>query len=106
MTCCKKCRLRRRARQEKARREADLPTSRLAEQVRQREHRERKREGAEARPVSQAGLSTQAAVSIDEIIENLRHAQRLSQAGLRRQLHRLALLGRGVAEQASPKTET
>jgi cytidylate kinase len=106
MTCCKECRLRRRAKQEKARREADLPTSRLAEQVRQREHRLRKCEGAKAGPVSQAGLSAQAAASIEEIIENLRHAQRVSQAGLRRQLHRWAKLGRGEAEQASPKTET
>jgi cytidylate kinase len=106
MTCCKKCRLCRRAKQEKARREADLPTSRLAEQVRQREHRLRKCEEAAARPVSRAGLSAQATASIEEIIENLRHAQRVSQAGLRRQLHRLAKLGRGEAEQASPKTET
>ena len=106
MTCCKKCRLRRRAWQEKARREADLPSSRLADQIRQREHRKRKREGAKTKPMSQAGLSAQVAVSVERIIEKLGRAQRLSQAGLRRQVHRLAQLGRGTAEDASPRIET
>ena len=106
MTCCKECRLRRRAKQEKARREADLPGSRLADRVRQSEHRRRKREEAEARPVSQAGLSFQAADSIEKIIEKMGHAQRLSQAGLRRQLHRLARLAHGEVGHLDPRIET
>ena len=101
MTCGKGCRLRRRAKQEKARRAADLADSRVADRVRQREHRLRKRTGGEERPVSQAGLAAQVTESIDQIIEKLRQEQRLSQAGLRRQLYRLAHAGRGQSEHAA-----
>lgn len=104
MTCSEKCRLRRRAKQEKARRETDLPSCRVADRVRQRKHRAN--EEAEARPLSQAGLSPQVAESIDKIINKLGHAQRLSQTGLRRQLYRLAQAGRGEIEPKSAKVWT
>ena len=105
MTCGRKCRLLRRAKQEKARREADLSNARAADRVRQREHRERLRKAAAAglktmaagpkvaaaEPVSRAGLSAQAVEAIGEIVEKVRQAQRLSQAGLHRQVRRVVL---------------
>jgi hypothetical protein len=41
--------------------------------------------------MSQAGLSVQLQDIIEEIMEDLRQAQRLSLTGLRRRLHRIAL---------------
>ena len=39
--------------------------------------------------MSRAGLSAEAADAIEEIIDNLRHAERLSRAGLRRRMRHL-----------------
>ena len=91
-TCSRECRLRRRAKQEKARRAADLANARTDERERQRKHRERKLEeqGADP-PLSLAGLSVQLRDAIEEIVEDLGQAQRLSLAGLRRRLRRIAL---------------
>jgi hypothetical protein len=95
-TCSKKCRLRRRARQEKRRREADRTNARADERERQRKHRARKRaeEGADL-PLSQAGLSAKLYGVVEEILEELGHAQRRSQAGLRRRVRRNALKALG-----------
>jgi hypothetical protein len=112
MTCSKACRLRRRAKLEKARRQADLDSSRAADRQRQREHREHKRaqrgvvNAAQASALSQAGLSAEVTVVIDEIIENLRQAQHLSQAGLRRRLQRLARQFGGEIAHDPAKVET
>jgi hypothetical protein len=91
-TCSKRCRLRRRAKQAKRRREADRANARADERERQRKHRARGREekGADA-PLSQAGLYEQLCGIVEEILEELGHAQRLSQAGLRRRVRRHAL---------------
>ena len=70
----------------------------MGERDRQREHRERERAG-ESPPMSQAGLSAQAADAIEEIIEKLGQAQRQSQAVLRDQLRRFLLLQPGPATQ-------
>jgi hypothetical protein len=74
--------------------------------VRQREHRGRQRKEAGDRPLSRAGLSVQVSEFIDEIIRKMRHNERLSQAGLRRRLYRLAQAGRGEMEGTSAKIET
>lgn len=67
-----------------------MTNARLADRNRQREYREqRKRSGAE--PVSQTGLWAQAVEAIGEIVEKVRQAQRLSQAGLDRQVRRVVL---------------
>lgn len=89
MTCGEKCRFRRRRRQEARRREADLCAARDLERARQRRHRERQAVTDEG--MSRAGLSAQDAAVIEEIVEKLRQEQRLSRAGLRRQLRRLSL---------------
>lgn len=88
-TCSKGCRLRRRAKQEKVRREADLAGARADERERQRLHRARKREetGADP-PLSRAGLSLKLYGVVEEILEEVGQAQRLSQAGLRRRVRR------------------
>jgi len=92
MTCGKKCRLRRRARQEQVRRKAALPAVLELERARQRHHRARQVASAgTGPPLSRAGLSAQASEVIKEIIEKLGHAQQLSRAGLRRRLHRLVV---------------
>ena len=94
-TCGKKCRLRRRGKQEKARREADLPAVRKLERARTRCHRERQATpegtGLEGTgpPMSRAGLSAEVAGAIEEIIEKLGQAERMSRAGLRRRIRRL-----------------
>jgi hypothetical protein len=91
-TCSKRCRLRRRAKQEKLRRKADLANARADERERQRKHRARQRaeEGADP-PRSQAGLSTKLYSVVEEILQELGHAHRRSQAGLRRRVRRQAL---------------
>jgi hypothetical protein len=107
LTCGKQCRLRRRAAHERARRQLDLTASREADRARQREHRERVRaEKPERRPLSQAGLSAQVAAAIGEILDDLGQAQRLSQAGLRGRLKRLAQLACGEIASAPSKTGT
>ena len=106
-TCGKQCRARRRARQEKSRRDADLDNARAADRARQREYRRRKRAAEpEKRPLSQGGLSVQQAEVIGQIIEKMEQAQRLSQAGLRHQLRRLAHLARDENDHVSPRSET
>ncbi len=102
MTCSRKCRLRRRAKQEKARRTADLENARADDRERQRKHRERKREekGADP-PLSQAGLSVQLRAAVEEIVEDLGQAQRLSQAGLRRRLRRIAMKTLGKMDRSA-----
>ena len=94
-TCGKKCRLRRRGKQERSRREADLPAVLKLERARKRRHRERQAtlEGTDLEcaglPMSRAGLPAQSSEAIEEIIEMLGHAQRMSRAGLRRRIRRL-----------------
>jgi hypothetical protein len=103
-TCGSKCRLRRRGKYEKKRRASDLGAAREGDRDRQRHHRERARASAgESPPMSRTGLSAQATDAIEEIVEKLGHAQRLSQAGLRRQLRRFSL---GKPGPASRKTGT
>jgi len=101
-TCSRKCRLQRRAKQERARRAANLENARIAERERQRSHRERKREkqGADP-PLSQAGLSVQLRDAVEEIIEDLGQAQRLSLTGLRRRLHRITVKTLGKMDQSA-----
>jgi hypothetical protein len=50
----------------------------------------REKQGADP-PVSQAGLSVQLREAVEEIVDDLGQAQRLSQAGLRRRLRRIAM---------------
>ena len=88
-TCSKKCRLSRRGARAKERRAADLRAAREDERDRQRRYRERV--GAEGAPMSRTGLSAQASEAIEEIINKLGQAQRVSRTGLRRQLRRLSL---------------
>jgi hypothetical protein len=90
MTCGETCRLRRRRKGEKGRRQRDLPAVRNLERERQERHRERE-PGAVRAPPSRAGLTAEATEAIEEIVEKLRQEQRLSRDGLRRQLRRLAL---------------
>lgn len=105
-TCSRKCRLRRRAKQEKRRREADLINARADERERQRKHRARKREeGGADPPLSQAGLSAQVLVAVKEILEELGQAQRVSQAGLRRRVRRSALKTLGNIYQGGRNAE-
>jgi len=88
-TCSKKCRLRRRAGQEKVRREADLANARADERDRQRKHRARNREESGADPpMSRAGLVAKLYGVVEEILEEVGQAQRLSRAGLRRRVRR------------------
>jgi len=71
---------------------ADLANARADERERQRKHRAQ--EGAEKAadpPLSQAGLAAQLSRVVEEILEELGQAQRLSQAGLRRRVRRNAL---------------
>ena len=103
-TCGKKCRLRRRGKHARRRRAADIATVREVDRERQRDHRDRERAAAGVSPpMSRAGLSAQAAEAIEEIVENLGHAQRASRAGLRRQLRRFSL---GKPVPAGGKTGT
>ena len=101
-TCGTKCRLRRRGKYEKKRRESDPAAAREGDRDRQRHHRDRERARALAGvspPMSRTGLSAQAADAIEEIVEKLGQAQLLSQAGLRRQLRRFSLGKPGPAVQ-------
>lgn len=106
MTCSKACRLRRRAKQEKARRASNLPEARAAERVRQREYRRQQAKTPKMRPMSQAGLHVQLGEVIGEFMAHVEQQQRLSQAGLRRRLQRLAQLGRGETAGTSPEIGT
>lgn len=93
-TCSQKCRLRRRAGQERKRRAADLANARADERERQRSHRSRQQTGAEegaVAPPSLTGLRAQALDAVEEIVETVGQAQRLSLTGLRRGLRRKAL---------------
>jgi hypothetical protein len=102
-TCGKQCRLHRRAKQEKARRDADLTNARAADQQRQMQWRARKhRVGQKERALSQAGLSAQTTEIIEIIMNKLRQEQRLSQAGFRRLLRgNLAKIGHGNASEVT-----
>jgi len=103
-TCGGKCRLRRRSKHEKKRRAADLAAVREDERDRQRRHRERERDSAGVSPpVSQTGLSAQAAEAVEEILEKLGQEHRRSRDGLRRQLRRFSL---GKPAPAGQKTGT
>ena len=89
-TCSKKCRLQRRAEQEKKRRAADLPEARTADRQRQQQYRARKRaRGREKRSMSRTGLPVEMAEIVEITVEKLGQDQRLSQAGLRRLLRGL-----------------
>ena len=98
-SCGKKCGLRRRGRKKKARREEDLSAARKAERERQRAHREGRLISGAGGPMSRPSLSAQAADAIEQILEKLRHAQRLSRTGLRRQLRLFSLGEPGPAAQ-------
>ena len=113
-TCCRRCRLQRRGRQEKARRRADLANAQADERERQRKHRAQKRQdGERSVPLSRAGLEAQVSEVVDEIMKELGQAQRLSQAGLRRRVRRHALKalvgnvvqGRGFGTGCEPVTD-
>jgi hypothetical protein len=103
-TCGKQCRLRRRAKQEKARREADLSNALKLERARKRRERERRatKEGT-GPPMSRAGLSEQSLETIEEIIDKLGQSQPMSRAGLRRELRQLVL---GEIARSDAKTGT
>lgn len=99
-TCGGKCRLRRRGKNEKKRRAADIAAVREDERDRQRRRRDRELDSAGVSPpMSRTGLSAQAAEAVEEIIEKLGQEQRLSRAGLRRQLRRFSLGKPGPAGQ-------
>lgn len=106
-TCSRECRLRRRARLQRERRSEDLANAREDERDRQRRHRERERDtrAAHARgpdpPLSLTGLSFQVLESIEQTIEDLGQAQRLSLTGLRRRLRRIALKKQGEMERGA-----
>jgi hypothetical protein len=103
-TCSKQCRLRRRARQERERRTAELEDARQDERERQRRHRQRVRQalatqaGSSALPLSLAGLSSQLLESIEQIVETVGQAQRVSLAGLCRRIRRIAVKTLGEME--------
>lgn len=101
MTCGKKCRLDRRGKQDKARRETNPVAVRRGDRARKRRQRERQAAGkGPGPPMSRAGLSVECRAAIEEIIEKLGHAQQMSRAGLRGQLRRWSLgeKARAVAE--------
>ena len=79
----------RRRRQEQRRRSADVASARELERERQRRHRVCDPQVVPA--LSRAALTVEGAAMIEVIVEKLRHEQRLSRAGLRRQLRRLSL---------------
>jgi len=88
-TCSKKCRLRRRGKQAKRRREADLANARADERERQRKHRCQERDkSATGPPLSRAGLPAKVLDCAEKILANLRQAERLSRAGRRRRMRR------------------
>ena len=101
MTCGKKCRLRRRRKREARRRDADVRAERELERERQRRHRVCDPQVVPA--FSRAGLTVEGAAMIEVIVEKLRHEQRLSRAGLRRQLRRLSL---GEPRRSARESET
>jgi hypothetical protein len=107
MTCGKACRLLRRGAQQKALREANVAAVRALDRARKRKQRARK---AVAKgvgpPMSRAGLSADICASIEEFIDKLGHAQRMSRAGLRRALHRFCLGEKGRAEVQPERLET
>jgi hypothetical protein len=91
-TCSRRCRLRRRAKQAKRRREADLLNARVDERERQRKHQAGKREeGGLDPPLSRTGLPTQVRAAVEEILQDLGQAYELSRAGLRRRVRHSAL---------------
>ena len=91
-TCSRKCRLRRRARQERKRRAEELVNARADERDRQRRHRARKAEKqGRDRPVSLTGLAAQVVDTVEQIVEEVGQAQRLSLTGLSRRVRRIAL---------------
>lgn len=91
-TCSRECRLRRRGKQAKRRREAELATARADERERQRKHRRQERDkSAPGRPLSRAGLPPEVLDCAEEILANLRQAERLSRASLRRRMRREVL---------------
>ncbi len=106
-TCCKECRLRRRARQQRERRAADLANAREDERSRQRRRRERVREAGSTQtggpdpPLSLAGLSVQLLETIEQTIEDLGQAHRLSLTGLRRRLRSITLKTQGEMERGA-----
>lgn len=92
MTCGKKCRLLRRGAQQKKRRDEDGAAVRALDRARKR--RQRAREAAaegSGPPMSRAGLCAEEHAVIEEIIEKVRHDQRVSRAGLRQALRRFSL---------------
>ena len=101
-TCGRECRLRRRARQERARRLGKLASAQADERERQRRHRARKcKESGTAPPVSLTGLSAQLGDAVEEIVRNVGQEQRLSLTGLRRRLRRMALKAQGGIERGA-----
>jgi hypothetical protein len=104
MTCSKECRLRRRAKQKKARRALNLTDERASDCARQRKRRARQRgEAGEPRSMSRPGLSPQVADAIREIMQKVRQAQQLSRPGLGYRLRRLAQVACGCAQDSPPE---
>ena len=62
---------------------------RAAERERQQSRRRRQAAAGSGPPMSRAGLSAEVTGAIEEIIENLGQAERMSRAGLRRRLRHL-----------------
>jgi len=86
-TCSQTCRLRRRARQKKARRVANLQRARETERLRQQRHRASKRlKTQEKARVSRPGMSAEAVEIIEIILAKLEQDQRLSRPGIQRLL--------------------
>ena len=79
-----------------------MDNARTDDRERQRKHRERKREeqGADP-PLSQAVFPVQLRDAVDEIVEDLGQAQRLSRASLRRRLRRITMKTLGKMDRSA-----
>jgi len=90
-TCSRACRRGRRREQARRRRAARLDEARAEERARQRRCRARRREraGADAEPVSRAGLGVKVAGIVERILEDWDEQSARSRASLRRQTTRI-----------------
>ena len=93
MTCSASCRKKRDRMLARHRRENDLQEYRAAERQRQRESRKRRREqggrGVVQARMSRAGFDPQLAEALDEILDFVDMATRVSRATLRRRLKKI-----------------
>jgi hypothetical protein len=92
LTCGKACRLLRRGVQQKKRREEAPAAVRALDRARKQKQRALEATGrGSGPPMSRAGLGAPGRAAIERIVEKLGQDQRMSRAGLRRQLTRLSL---------------